>query len=190
MIGPRDPISIPTSVFFVSLFLFLPGNLLSYFFFYFSFLFQRSVCIVEACLVHWPWIVPNSILRGRVEPPSPPIPSSSLSRFSAQRFLDDALTQPLDKRYLLHRPSIIFMVHLDDREMLSRYRRRPSCWALTPASTTRPRRLQHDNQRIITIPPSGMQKGTSDPFHSITFTFSCVKFASINPASVPCRRRF
>lgn len=93
LIGPRGPISIPTPVFFVSLFLFLSRNLLFIlslswlFFFFFSIIFQPSLCIVEVRPVHWLWESTKLDIAGQLSLSSPPIPSTFLSRFSAGAFL-------------------------------------------------------------------------------------------------------
>lgn len=71
-------------------------------FLFFNSQFQPSTCIVWVRLVHWLWIRTELDIAGQLSLSSPPIPSSSPSRFSVRRFLDDALTQSLDNRCLLH----------------------------------------------------------------------------------------
>lgn len=71
LIGPRGPISIPTPVFFVSLFLFLSRNLLfilSLSWLFFFFFFQLFSSPLSVLLRYVQFIgsgkVPNLILRG------------------------------------------------------------------------------------------------------------------------------
>ena len=190
----RHNINFDPCFFFFFFLLFLFSCLYLYIWFSFSFFFfnsqfQPSVCIVWVSLVHWLWKSIELDIAGQLSLSSPPILSSSPSRFGVRRFLNDALAQSLDKRCLLY-PFSKLDFHGSPRwswnDVLIQ---RPSCWALTPA---------FDNKTAETTtwqPANHNHSSIGDAIGyirsvSVTFIFSCVNFAGINLDSVPCRRRF